>query len=613
MKRSYLNIIITAVFLVAFGIACLFISAWQSTLVVEPSEPKVHIHQYEPVIAAPTCTERGYTTYTCTCGEFYVADYVPVAEHSFIEDACEYCGLLNEDIPYIELNSADDIYALGRIFASWRVKSELYGEDYTITQDLSRFTYPEDVTEDTAKIQYLETAAYKLTSDIELTLNYTRDASYFPGIGSDHYPFRGIFDGNGKTITLNANGTIALSDYAEHRMGIFGTAQNARIANVNVVVAGDILVSKCSYMVMFGALVGFAEESQITNCTLTVADARMGVSFREGETDIHQVHLGGLVGECAFTVLRNSTVTLTDATLVAQGYDVSKYDSMYAFFSVGGVLGFARAGSNSEDDIGQSGVQIYDCSFLSSNKEQQDVLFASVETGDELTVGGLVGCTFNNFVAKNCSVEISKGNIIAQKTGETDYYTYGTTVGGFVGRLGHTNELFNCTVNGDYLNIIARSPENLCFAGGIAGYDAGPWHKEVISLDHCSINGNGTSTVTLEITPDKTVEKWNALGGIVGCGSYVIADCSVEGITLVNTSPSMKRMYVGGICGIIDYSDFWNRKTYFTPSSYSGLRDCSAYDLQFDTARIAVVEGSIAHRYVHSLQPVATEPEEEET
>ena len=42
-------------------------------------------HQYAEEVTAPTCTEQGYTTYTCECGESYVDDYVEATGHSFGE------------------------------------------------------------------------------------------------------------------------------------------------------------------------------------------------------------------------------------------------------------------------------------------------------------------------------------------------------------------------------------------------------------------------------------------------------------------------------------------------------------------------------------------------
>lgn len=45
----------------------------------------VHKHSYSTVVTPPTCTERGYTTYTCFCGHSYVDDYVDAVGHSYGE------------------------------------------------------------------------------------------------------------------------------------------------------------------------------------------------------------------------------------------------------------------------------------------------------------------------------------------------------------------------------------------------------------------------------------------------------------------------------------------------------------------------------------------------
>ncbi len=42
---------------------------------------ETHTHSYTEVETAPTCTEDGYTTYTCTCGEFYTVDGEPALGH----------------------------------------------------------------------------------------------------------------------------------------------------------------------------------------------------------------------------------------------------------------------------------------------------------------------------------------------------------------------------------------------------------------------------------------------------------------------------------------------------------------------------------------------------
>ena len=48
-----------------------------------------HEHEYTAEVTAPTCTERGYTTYTCACGNSYVADYVDALGHTAAEAVIE--------------------------------------------------------------------------------------------------------------------------------------------------------------------------------------------------------------------------------------------------------------------------------------------------------------------------------------------------------------------------------------------------------------------------------------------------------------------------------------------------------------------------------------------
>ena len=55
-----------------------------------------HEHAYTAVVTAPTCTEQGFTTHTCTCGDSYIADYVNPLDHEFIHyvsDGNAKCGV----------------------------------------------------------------------------------------------------------------------------------------------------------------------------------------------------------------------------------------------------------------------------------------------------------------------------------------------------------------------------------------------------------------------------------------------------------------------------------------------------------------------------------------
>ena len=46
-----------------------------------------HTHSYKDVVTAPTCTEKGYTTHTCSCGDSYVDTYTDPLGHDLKDDA----------------------------------------------------------------------------------------------------------------------------------------------------------------------------------------------------------------------------------------------------------------------------------------------------------------------------------------------------------------------------------------------------------------------------------------------------------------------------------------------------------------------------------------------
>ena len=47
------------------------------------SSEQIHTHNYTAETTAPTCTAQGFTTYSCDCGDEYIADYVNALEHDF--------------------------------------------------------------------------------------------------------------------------------------------------------------------------------------------------------------------------------------------------------------------------------------------------------------------------------------------------------------------------------------------------------------------------------------------------------------------------------------------------------------------------------------------------
>ena len=81
-----------------------------------------HVHNYTSVVTAPTCEDKGYTTYTCTCGDSYTADETKATGHSYKTTTvapttsskgydlheCKVCGKSYKDNYTDKLSSSDN-------------------------------------------------------------------------------------------------------------------------------------------------------------------------------------------------------------------------------------------------------------------------------------------------------------------------------------------------------------------------------------------------------------------------------------------------------------------------------------------------------------------------
>ncbi len=58
-----------------------------------------HNHTYTSTVTAPTCTEKGYTTHTCDCGEYYIDSYTNIVAHTYVGSTCSNCGAKDPNAP----------------------------------------------------------------------------------------------------------------------------------------------------------------------------------------------------------------------------------------------------------------------------------------------------------------------------------------------------------------------------------------------------------------------------------------------------------------------------------------------------------------------------------
>ena len=63
---------------------------------------KPHEHEYQAVVTEPTCTEPGFTTYTCACGDSYIADETPALGHDWEGTGCNRCDATRVN-PFVDV------------------------------------------------------------------------------------------------------------------------------------------------------------------------------------------------------------------------------------------------------------------------------------------------------------------------------------------------------------------------------------------------------------------------------------------------------------------------------------------------------------------------------
>lgn len=101
------------------------------------TEASKHTHKYSAVKTPATCKERGYTTYTCSCGDSYTDDYV-TGTHEYVNNKCKYCGKANTNGIYAHLK--DWVLKNGKVngdYVSYSRTSDTYGgygnADFSLT------------------------------------------------------------------------------------------------------------------------------------------------------------------------------------------------------------------------------------------------------------------------------------------------------------------------------------------------------------------------------------------------------------------------------------------------------------------------------------------------
>ena len=166
------------------GSVCQIVPVIESNYGVIPAFKFNPKHEYTKTVTDPTCTEQGYTTYTCDCGDKYVDDYVDALDHSPVkinrnEPTCTEDG----NIEYWKCNVCK------KLFADEEATTEITLEDTVIPASHS-LEYVErneaTCTEDGNIEYYTCSVCDRLFADKEAITEIMLEDTVIPAKGHDY-------------------------------------------------------------------------------------------------------------------------------------------------------------------------------------------------------------------------------------------------------------------------------------------------------------------------------------------------------------------------------------------------------------------------------------------
>ena len=376
--------------------------------------------------------------------------------------------------------------------------------------------------------------------------------------------YKGVFDGNGKTLkgltkpmfndlrgvvkNLTLNSTIAETDAGKYNVGMFARQvipssevddiaglQNCTTtsdASVNFTPSDAVSGNAC-----IGGLVGNNKGGAITGCTNNAT-----VRFNNNGSDsVHamQPSIGGVVGRTqkgGDLSTQGDISNCTNAGTVVCGAKLSQ--GIY----LGGVLGYQVEKAESISGCTNSGTVIAS---------------STCSTTGPLHIGGVIG--MGKGTIESCS-NLSGGAVTTE-----DGCTAGTYIchGGVVGRLNREADSYSGLANAGNINAAAAGASTGAYIGGIAGRC-----NEGASISDCTNTGG-----TIEFTGEISTCELN-IGGIVGNTNKPVSNCT-NGTAIIaggtySYNSSGKYYSVGGIVGYQKSDEALTNNTNTAAITFSG-------------------------------------------
>ena len=446
--------------------------------------------------------------------------------------------------------------SLGLLFAAIPIFAQFSGSG-SGTENSPYLIYNETQLAQVANFLGQEGVVFSLQKDLDVS-NYISENYPTQGwlpIGNSTSPFKGVFYGNGHTISglfINRSST----DY----VGLFGYADGADITRLTVnasYIKGDNYV---------GAIVGYLKNpAEIKNCSAIITQP-IGISAKK--------YVGGIVG-CAETYTTNDNINIwncivkgsINATSYVGGivgqatdcdlFNIQYYGDINATETIGGIAGYSNGGrinnSYCKGNIvatGKVGGIVGDC-----NSSITTCFYQGKITNSGNITGGIVGYSpYANSISNSMFFgEISGVDGVGGIVGQTSSDTYNITkkaidncsaignISGHMGVGGIIGQDHQYVITNSYYNGILSG---LQYVGGLVGYSyINPGGSECYqSISYCYSNA--------------TISGGMDCGGLVGCvyGGSSTKKLSIKSCVAINTSISAT-YHVGRIYGTGSYVD----------------------------------------------------------
>lgn len=339
---------------------------------------------------------------------------------------------------------------------------------------------------------------FKLTEDINLG-----EQAWTPIGKNDSYPFKGVFDGNKKTILNLAS--ISTDDHKQ--AGLFGYIKNGTVQNLQIEIASTGL--HIENIGDIGALAGYIDNSTISNCSVKGGNIISNTNLHD------QLTTGGLIGQiiksevadCSSTV--NVTATKNNASgLFAGGIGGTNQEASITNCQYSGTVMAIDGRTDGTPNSYAGGITgTSDSPPVGYNPKGSTISDCTVhiKISAGAVAGGITGIMGLGTV-ENCTVE----GVISIKE------TKGKA-GGIIGYNKQGGIITNCRNTASVTSLYA--------AGGIAGYE---YTFFLFAISKCWNSGDITAPIA------------GGIAGMIGLGS--IQECYSSG-NIIGKDPT------GGIAG----------------------------------------------------------------